>query len=47
MTQKNQEKLERKLKRKMWYGYYERKTPTKKGKIERLERKYKNDVDCF
>lgn len=47
MTQKNKEAQERKARRKMWYGYYERKTPTKKGKIEKLERKYKNDVVCF
>ena len=45
MTQKNKEAQERKARRKMWYGYYERKTPTKKEKIEKLERKHKNDVD--
>jgi hypothetical protein len=44
MTQKNQEKLERKSKRKMWYGYYERKTPTKKEKLERIERKYRKEI---
>ena len=43
MTQKNKEAQERKARRKMWYGYYERKTPTKKEKIEKLERKHKND----
>lgn len=42
MTQKNKEAQEHKARRKMWYGYYERKTPTKKEKIEKLERKYKN-----
>lgn len=42
MTQKNKEAQERKARRKMWYGYYERKTPTKKEKIEKIERKYKN-----
>ena len=47
MTQKNKEAQECKARRKMWYGYYERKTPTKKEKIEKLERKYKNDVVCF
>ena len=41
MLKKNIEKEERK-KRKTWQGYYTRKTPTKKGKIEREERKYKN-----
>lgn len=44
MTQKNREKLDRKAKRKMWYGYYERKTPTKHEKIERIERKYRKEM---
>lgn len=43
MTQKNKEAQERKARRKMWYGYYERKTPTKKEKIERIEHKYRKE----
>lgn len=41
MTEKNQEKAERKSKRKMWTGYYTRKTKTKKEKEESLRNKHK------
>ena len=41
MLQKNIEKQERKN-RETWVGYYPRRTPTKKTKMERQERKHKN-----
>jgi len=40
MLQKNVEKEERKKNRKTWIGLYTRKTPTKKEKLKRLDRKY-------
>ena len=46
MLQKNIDKEERK-KRKTWQGYYPRKTPTKKEKMEKERRKYKNGKDNF
>ena len=39
MLQKNIDKKKRKD-RKTWTGYYSRKTPSKKEKIEKLEKKY-------
>lgn len=44
MLQKNIEKLERK-ERKTWVGLYTRKTPTKKEKLERANKKYKGKDD--
>lgn len=41
MLKKNKEKEERKN-RPLWNGYYTRKTPTKKERIERAERKHKS-----
>lgn len=41
MLQKNIEKQERKN-RETWVGYYPRRTPTKKTKMDRQERKHKN-----
>lgn len=41
MLQKNIEKQERKN-RETWVGYYPRRTPTKKTKMERQDRKHKN-----
>jgi hypothetical protein len=46
MLQKNIDKQKRK-ERKTWQGYYTRKTPTKKEKIERERRKHKNGKDEF
>ena len=43
MLEKNKAKLERKN-RKMWTGLYTRKTPTKKEKIRKLEKKYKESA---
>ena len=43
MLDKNKAKLERKN-RKMWTGLYTRKTPTKKEKIRKLEKKYKESA---
>ena len=43
MLEKNKAKLERKN-RKMWTGLYARKTPTKKEKIRKLEKKYKESA---
>lgn len=40
MLQKNIEKEERKKTRKVWIGFYPRKTPTKKEKLDRIDRKY-------
>lgn len=40
MLQKNIAKEERKKVRKTWIGLYPRKTPTKKEKLERIDRKY-------
>ena len=45
MTQKNKEKAERKAKRKPPIPYT-RKTPTKKEKLERLEKKYYERKRC-
>ena len=42
MLQKNIDKEKRK-ERKMWTGYYSRKTPSKKEKIERIKKKYSKD----
>ncbi len=39
MLQKTKDKLERKN-RKTWVGLYTRKTPTKKEKLNRVEKKY-------
>ena len=44
MLEKNKAKLERKN-RKMWTGLYTRKTPTKKEKIRKLEKKYKESAN--
>ena len=41
MLQKNIERQERKA-RETWVGYYPRRTPTKKTKLERLDKKHKN-----
>lgn len=41
MLQKNIERQERKA-RETWVGYYPRRTPTKKTKMERLNKKHKN-----
>lgn len=41
MLQKNIERQERKA-RETWVGYYPRRTPTKKTKLERLGKKHKN-----
>ena len=43
MLEKNKAKLERKN-RKMWTGLYTRKTPTKKEKIRKIEKKYKESA---
>lgn len=40
MLQKNIDKLKRK-ERATWVGYYQRKTPTKKEKLVRIEKKYR------
>ena len=40
MLQKNIAKQERKN-RPLWVGYYSRITPTKKGKLAKLDKKYK------
>lgn len=40
MLQKNIDKEKRKKRLKTWVGFYTRKTPTKKEKLVRLERKY-------
>ena len=44
MLQKNIEKEERK-KRRTWGGYYTRKTPTKKEKLEKIQKKYRKGID--
>lgn len=41
MLQKNIEKQKRK-ERKTWQGFYTRKTPTKKEKLEKERKKHKN-----
>lgn len=46
MLQKNIDKQKRK-ERKTWNGYYTRKTPTKKEKMEKAERKHRNGKDEF
>ena len=43
MLEKNKAKLERKN-RKTWTGLYTRKTPTKKEKLRRIEKKYKESA---
>jgi hypothetical protein len=43
MLQKNIDKENRKQ-RKTWVGYYERKTPTKKERIKKSEKKHKKDL---
>ena len=40
MLEKNKKKEERKN-RPLWNGYYTRRTPTKKERIERADRKHK------
>ena len=45
MTEKNREKQERKEKRKMWIGFYPRRTKTKREKEEASRKKYKNRED--
>lgn len=40
MLQKTIERNKRKN-RKLWYGYHERKTPTKAEKLRKTERKYR------
>lgn len=42
MLKKNIEREERKN-RKLWVGYYSRKTPTKKEKLDRIDRKYRRN----
>jgi hypothetical protein len=44
MLQKNIDKEKRKA-RETWGGYYTRKTPTKKQKIEKNRKKYKKTLD--
>ena len=48
MTEKNKRKLERKLRRqnmgKLWNGMYTRCTPTKRQKMDRLEKKHKGNI---
>lgn len=44
MLQKNIDKEKRK-ERKLWTGYYTRKTPTKKEKLEKNSKKYKKPLD--
>lgn len=48
MTEKNKEKAERKARRKLWTGFYTRKTKTKKEAIESARKKHKNKnvEDC-
>lgn len=41
MTEKNKAKAERKAKRKSWVGCYQRRTKTKREKIDSIERKHK------
>ena len=44
MLEKNIEKEKRKQ-RKLWNGYYTRKTPTKREKEEKNSKKYKKSID--
>ena len=44
MLQKNIDKEKRKN-RPTWQGYYTRKTPTKKEKLEKNSRKYRKGID--
>lgn len=44
MLQKNVEKEKRKA-RPLWNGYYVRKTPTKREKLEKLAKKHKKGLD--
>lgn len=44
MLQKNIDKQKRK-ERKTWEGLYTRKTPTKKEKQDKIEKKYKGRID--
>ena len=46
MLQKNIQKEERK-KRKLWTGLYTRKTPTKKSKLDKIEKKHKNNINNY
>ena len=46
MLQKNIDKEKRK-ERKTWQGFYTRKTPTKKEKIEKSRKKYKKGLDKY
>ena len=41
MTEKNKKKQEQKEKRKMWVGYYPRRTKTKREKIDSIRKKHK------
>lgn len=45
MTEKNKEKAERKARRKMWTGFYTRRTKTKREKEVSLRKKHKGRVD--
>lgn len=44
MTSKNKAKEERKN-RPLWNGYYTRKTPTKKERLEKSRKKYRKPLD--
>jgi hypothetical protein len=46
MLQKNIDKEKRK-ERRTWVGYFTRKTPTKKEKVRKIERKYHGQRDCI
>jgi hypothetical protein len=46
MLQKNIDKEARKN-RKTWQGYYSRKTPTKKEKLEKISKKYQKGIDKY
>lgn len=45
MTEKNRAKEERKAKRKMWTGFYTRKTKTKREAEESQRKKHKGRAD--
>lgn len=46
MLQKNIEKEKRK-ERPLWNGYYIRKTPTKREKLDKLAKKHKKGLDKY
>mgnify|MGYP003418326728 CR=1 FL=1 len=45
MTEKNKEKQERKERRKMWTGFYPRRTKTKREKEVSLRKKHKGRAE--